>query len=188
MVIRPRWRKALTDLLAYPARSLLVVLSIAIGLFAIGLISTTHAVSSADMRAGYRLTHPANITLKVSAFDDELTERITRLDGVAEAEGLREVSLRALDVRGQWVPIHIKALPDPQRLNLPRPLRGTWPPPERQIAIDQYKLDQLGVDVGGEVLLELPSGQQRRLIVSAVVKDQTIGAAGLGGGFFVAPM
>ncbi|MCA1954785.1 MAG: ABC transporter permease [Anaerolinea sp.] len=188
MVIRPRWRKALADLLAYPVRSLLVVLSIAVGLFAIGLISTTYWVSSADMRAGYRLTNPANITLKVSAFDDELPKRIAHLDGVAQAEGLREFSLRVLDVRGQWVPINIKALPEPQQLNLPRPLRGTWPPPRHQIAIDQYKLDELGVDVGGEVVLELPSGQQRHLTVAAVVKDQTIGAAGLGGGFFVAPI
>ena len=41
--MRPRWHKALADLWSNKMRSLLVIVSIAIGLFAVGLISTTHA-------------------------------------------------------------------------------------------------------------------------------------------------
>lgn len=187
-MIRPRWRKVIADFSINLARSTLVVLSIAVGLFAIGMITTVYVISSADMRGGYAKTNPSNITLSISAFDDELVKRVERLDGVAQAQGVRSFSLRIQDANGQWKPINIKSLPGEQSINLPAIQGGVWPPPERQIAIDQYKLPRLGVSLGSQVTLELPSGRQRSLMLAAVTKDQTIGASGLGGGFFVAPI
>ncbi len=187
-MIRPRWRKVMADFSINLARSALVVLSIAVGLFAIGMITTIYVISSADMRSGYEKTNPANITLSVSAFDQDLVERVERMDGVAQAQGVRSFSLRIKDANSQWKQISIKSIPEEQVINLPAIKSGVWPPPERQIAIDQYKLPKLGADLGSQVALELPSGRQRSLLLAAVTKDQTIGASGLGGGFFVAPI
>ena len=187
-MIRPRWRKVIADFSINLARSILVILSIAVGLFAVGMISTMYFVSTSDMRSGYALTHPANITLRVNDFDAELVRNIEGMDGVAAAEGVRSFSLRIRDVDGQWKQINLKTVPEDQQVNLPRILRGRWPPAENEIAVDQYKLPGLGADTGDTLLLELPTGQDRQVTLSAVTKDQTIGASGLGGGFFVAPM
>ena len=62
-MMRPRWHKALADLWSNKMRSLLVIVSIAIGLFAVGLISTTHAWLGLAMRDGYAAQNPANIII-----------------------------------------------------------------------------------------------------------------------------
>lgn len=59
--LRPRWHKALADLWGNKVRSLLVIASISVGLFAIGMIATVHQVLSTDMRDGYAALEPANI-------------------------------------------------------------------------------------------------------------------------------
>ncbi len=52
-MIRPRWQKVIADLWGNRTRSILVVASIAVGLFALGVIATIYAVSLDDMRRGY---------------------------------------------------------------------------------------------------------------------------------------
>ena len=55
----PRWRKILADFLGNPTRSLLVILSIAVGLFAVGSITNTRLQSARLMRENYAATNPA---------------------------------------------------------------------------------------------------------------------------------
>ena len=45
----PRWRKVLADLRHSPSRSVLVILSIAIGVFAVGTMLTTRVVLQAGL-------------------------------------------------------------------------------------------------------------------------------------------
>ena len=47
--MRPRWRKVLSDLIDNKARTLLVVLSIAVGVFAIGVIAGAYVIISEDI-------------------------------------------------------------------------------------------------------------------------------------------
>ena len=49
--MRPRWRKVLHDLVDNKSRTVLVVVSIIIGVFSIGVISGAYAIISHDMSA-----------------------------------------------------------------------------------------------------------------------------------------
>jgi putative ABC transport system permease protein len=60
-MIRPRWKKVLTDIWGHKLRSILVIASITIGLFAVGLIISMNIIISEDMKAGYLSVNPANI-------------------------------------------------------------------------------------------------------------------------------
>ena len=88
-MIRPRWHKIFTDLWGNRVRSLLVVASITVGLFAIGVISTIYAVISSDMQAGYAAINPANIVLLSQPFEKGFLDHIRRLDGVRQVSGAR---------------------------------------------------------------------------------------------------
>jgi putative ABC transport system permease protein len=57
VLARPRWRKVIADLWTNRTRSVLVILSIAVGLFAIGLIDTLRVVIPSAMAQGYRSTN-----------------------------------------------------------------------------------------------------------------------------------
>ena len=82
------------DLWGNKIRSLLVVLSIAIGVFAIGMIVGTQIMLQEDLSASYAATQPASAVLYPDGFDDDLLFTIRKLDGVREAEARRDVPKR----------------------------------------------------------------------------------------------
>ena len=59
-ILSPRARKILADLWANRTRTLLVVASIAVGAFAVGVITTTYVVFGEDMAVSYAAAQPAN--------------------------------------------------------------------------------------------------------------------------------
>lgn len=191
---RPRWNKVLSDLWGNKIRTLLVIASIMVGLFAVGLISSMTVIISEDLAAGYRSVNPANVLAFTTPFDDDLVERVRRLPGVADAQGRRVVTLRVRTASGKWDPIEINAIPDIESMSVNRVHleEGLWPPKKREIVVDRFKLGDLpvsvnGSQVNGSIEVELPSGKIRTIPLVGVINDQTIGMTG-GGGFFLAPV
>ena len=61
-MLKPRHRKILRDLNGYKTRTLLVVLSIAVGVFAVGAIMHARLILARDMTATYMAANPAHAT------------------------------------------------------------------------------------------------------------------------------
>ncbi|PZN07555.1 MAG: hypothetical protein DIU69_11480 [Bacillota bacterium] len=62
-MLSPRWRKVVRDLWGYKARTLLVVLSVAVGVFAVGVIGTSRIVMSGDLHRIWMAFHPPSACL-----------------------------------------------------------------------------------------------------------------------------
>lgn len=188
--MRPRWNKVLADLIGNRVRSLLVIASITVGLFAVGMIVTIHGVLSKDMIASYRAVNPANIQIRAQSFDQDFVDRVKNLPGVADALGVWTAEMRLETSKDDLVAIQIKAIPDPGKMDINRveAVRGKWPPGRREIVIDQSKLYETKADLGDYITLKLPSGKLRRLLLVGIIHDQTIGAGSGGGGYFLAPV
>jgi putative ABC transport system permease protein len=188
-MMRPRWQKVFADIWGHKFRSLLVIASITIGLFAAGLIVSMSLIINQDMKAGYASVNPAGIEVFASPFDQDLVDSIRHVDGVRQAEGIQTLTLRVLNTKGEWQPIELKAIPDIDAMDIGRVSvqEGIWPPQDRQVAIDVYRLGEVAEGVGSTIQVELPSGKIRELAVTAVTHDQTIGSVGAGG-FFLAPV
>lgn len=186
--MRPRWYKVAADLWGNPARSLLVIASILVGLFAVGLIRNLHEYLSKDMPASYAAANPANIQVRVAGYPLDFVDSIRRVPGVAEASGAALVDLRLKVGTDEWIPITLQALPDikEMRVNRVRLLQGVWPPRDHEIVLDVNKLDETHASLGSTLEIKLPSGTLRRMRVVGVVRDQTIGSSSGGGGFFLA--
>jgi putative ABC transport system permease protein len=191
--LRPRWNKILADLWSNKVRTLLVVTSVAVGLFAVGMIVTIHGILSADIRAGYAILNPANILIYAAPFDDEIVERVRGLDGVSHANGTRAFDLMVRTGEDEWSRIRVEAGADLEErsINLLSLEQGRWPPDDREIVLERSKLDEVLFVAGanGERMVEikLPSGKIRRMRVAGVVHDQTLGL-GSPGGFFLSPI
>jgi putative ABC transport system permease protein len=112
-MIRPRFQKVLSDLWSNKARSILVILSIGVGLFAVGIIATVRVVVSHDMRAGYAAVNPANLQVRVnSLFNQDFVDHISHLDGVKDADGVFTTSLRVRTSPTAWTAIDLKSYSD----------------------------------------------------------------------------
>jgi putative ABC transport system permease protein len=180
-VISPRWRKVLRDLWGNKTRTVLVVLSITVGVFAVGMTTSSRVVLSREMTASYLATTPSSAILYTEPFDDDLVEAVRGMREVGEAEGRRSVTVRVQvgpdqrpePVEGEWHNLYLTVIPDYEDIRLDKvwPVRGAWPPPEREALIERASLDFLRAEVGDSVLIETPDGKQRQLRIAGLAHD-----------------
>ena len=105
-MLRPRWRKVLRDLWLNKNRTIVVVLSIAVGVFAVGTIASSYIILSRDLTASYLATNPAHAwILSFDTFDDDVVKAVENLREVKEAEGRRSLLLRVKTGPDEWLPL-----------------------------------------------------------------------------------
>ncbi len=183
--MKPRWHKVFLDLIENKARTLLVVLSIAVGVFSIGVIAGAYVIISHDMSASYAANHPANIELRMADSNDDVLDSVRNMPGIGTAEGRRVFSIRARPVNSStWTVIDLIAFNDfmTNKVDLLTPLGGNTNPSKRQVVLEKDALKQLNVKVGDQLIFEMPDGTTKSMPVVGAVQDPTTGA-----GDFLAP-
>lgn len=169
----PRWRKIFGDLIASPSRSALVILCIAIGVVAVGVIQGARELLQNTLAASFAAAQPATITFNLSPFDDSLLHVVRRMDGITFADARTMLSVRVQTNDGAWHDAQWFALRDFQNASLDRllPAQGAFPPPDGQIALERSSLAFFNARVGENLLLELPNGKQKTLLIAGTVHD-----------------
>lgn len=182
--MRPRWRKVLSDLWDNKSRTLLVVASIAVGVFSIGMIAGAYQIISQDMGASYASANPANIDMRTDPFDQDLVDSVKKIEGVNAVEGRWITALRVRHPGGEWTNLDLVAVNDfeKQVINLLLPIQGNSVPADKQVILEKKALNDLTVDVGDTLDFQLPDGTVKTMTVVGIVQDQTTGA-----GDFLAP-
>jgi putative ABC transport system permease protein len=173
-MLKPRWRKVLRDLWLNKSRTLIVVLSIAVGVFAVGTIASSQIILSRDLTATYLATNPANATLYTfDPFGDDVVEAVREMDEVKEAEGRRTVLVRIKTGPDEWRITWLVAIPDFEEVKIDRfePEAGAWPPPDKEILIERAALGLLKAEMGDTVLVKTPSGKEREMRIAGLAHD-----------------
>ena len=184
--MKPRWRKVLHDLFDNKARTLLVVFSIAVGVFSIGVIAGTYQIISQDMSISYSADVPANIELRMTNFDEAVLDSIHNQPDVKDAEARRVFNMR-VRVPGteKWTTLDMTAFESFEKnaINLLTPIDGASIPQKREVVLEQKALEDLDVQAGGLLEFQLPDGSTKTLPVTGIVQDTASGA----GDFLAAP-
>jgi putative ABC transport system permease protein len=173
MLSRLRWNKVLRDAWRHKARSVLVVLAIAVGVATFGMNLTARDAAVRDMYDGYWANVPPNIILYLEPFDEDLLPIVRNMPEVAEAEGRHQAYARVRAGSDEWTNVVLTVLQDydDSRISVVRPESGTWPPARRDMLLERSTLSILDVAVGDVVTIEMPSGVQRRLPVTGLVHE-----------------
>jgi len=178
-VLKPRWRKVLADLWSNKTRTLLVVASVAVGVFAIGVIAGTYVILSEDLSVSYQAINPANIELAIDPFGPDFLEIIERVDGVSEAEGRQQVAVRMRTQDDEWQTLTLIAIPDYEDMHIETliPRDGVAVPRDQEVILEANTLDGLGLSVGDVLEVELPDETVRRLPIAgaAIRQDDPYG-------------
>lgn len=172
-IVPPRWRKVMADLWGNKLRTLLVVLSVTVGVFAVGMVYSAYLMFERDLAISWKSAAPASASLYADPFDEELVDSVRSLRGVKEAQGRRNVDLRVQTAGGEWRQMYLTALPDytEQKVNIIKPQSGAWPPGDGDVLLERTSLADLGVAQGGSIQVETPAGKKRTLKVTGVVYD-----------------
>jgi putative ABC transport system permease protein len=173
MMLQPRWRKVLKDLWGNKVRTGLVVLSIAIGVFAIGMILSSDVMLRQDLTGSYLKTEPAHAVLFVSPFDDELVSVARNVPGVRVAEGRREIDLRVQTGPDEWKTVEVEAISDFEDMAVSKvaPESGAWPPSTNTLLVERASLSLINAEEGQAVVVQDASGDERAMPVSGLAHD-----------------
>jgi putative ABC transport system permease protein len=190
-MLATRWHKVLNDLTGNKTRTLLIVLSIAVGLFAVGTIVSARTLLSTEMARSYAAINPSDgIIRTVELFDEDFVRAVRAMPEVADVDARRVLEVRAQvmstdstdDTSAQSAEMTLRIFAvrdyDAMRVDLIFPSPGgegprvrAWPPPEREILIERSALDVLGARVGDTLRVELPGGRVRHLRIAGLAHD-----------------
>lgn len=167
----PRWSKVIKDLGANKVRTALVVLSIAVGVFAVGMVSHGYEVIFTDLDADYNSSQPHHATLYTDWFNDEQVAVIRRVPGVLSAEGRASLTAQAAAPGDKWVTAGIAAIPSipEMQIDLLRTTAGgsdLTDPGKHEVYIDRGSLTLLPVQAGDIITLRLSDERIREVRVA----------------------
>ncbi|MEJ2150407.1 MAG: ABC transporter permease [Chloroflexota bacterium] len=177
MNIPAQWSKVIADIWRYKARTILVILSIAVGVFAVGMTINAGQIIQRDLNTPYRASNPASLTMHLSPFDDPLASAVEGTREVRVAEPRREESAELDRGDGEWMEIGLAALPDFERVRVNRFTleSGQAVPGLRQFLLERMSADLLGLGVGDTITIRLPDdGRTYDLEVAGIVHDMHV--------------
>jgi putative ABC transport system permease protein len=167
-----RSMKILRDLLVNKSRSLLVIVAIAVGVAAFGLMITGRVVLEQNLRAEYMGTEPAHAILSLSSFEDGLLKHVKALDYVASAQARRVDQARILSGPGTWLSFEIQTLPDFHSVSINRLTldpQVLLPPALNTILLERSLQNVMKLD--DSIELQLLNGDRYTLKVGGFVND-----------------
>jgi len=149
-LLSTRWKLVFKDLWRNRSRSLLAIMSIAVGVVAVGSISTSTAVIQRNMDSQYLATRPADIVLWTSSLDEEAIAAVQRLPEVAAAEG--KISFRVQVQMGEedWKPVDLYVV-DPDRdaeIGRIALVGGKSLARQRDVVLERQTMDYVAASIG----------------------------------------
>ncbi|MCL4297149.1 MAG: FtsX-like permease family protein [Anaerolineae bacterium] len=166
------WRKIWSDLWGHKIRTLLAVLSIAAGVFALGAIFGMIDQLVPNLNRVHGTISPANITMYLrDRITQDTADRLKNIEGVVGVEVLNEMPIRyRLSPDQEWQPgaLTMRADYEEQKFNLLQLKAGEWPH-RNDIGVDMRAFDSLGLKFGDTVMFEL-EGSDRALPVTGKIR------------------
>jgi len=169
------WRKVWRDLWRSKFRTFLVILSTAVGVFALGFVYGVSGVLTVRITESHQASVPAHLTFSTSLFDQEVVETTLRQPGVVDAEGMSTALVRwKLEGETDWQEGLVVARADyeVQHLNRFELVDGEWPGESRvghAVALERMTSRQWTVPIGATILVEF-EGREQRLPVAGIVR------------------
>lgn len=173
MNLDARWVKIWRDLWSNKTRSLLVTLSIAVGVGTIGMIYNASHIIQRDLYAQFKQGNPAHVYLYVSPFPKEIAKAAKGMREVEQAQARRIVQAEIYSAKQEFEDLSLHVIADPAtfEVNRFRMECGVFPPKVREIILERQSAQLLGYQVGDQVLVKLADDRQYELTVSGIAHD-----------------
>jgi len=152
------WHKVWFDLWHNKIRTLLAVLSIAVGVFAIGAIFGMVDQLLPGMDRSHQAGQPSHITINLSErITRDLADRLTNIDGIDDIEVSNSVPIRyKLRPDDDWQAgfLEMRDDYDEQTYDVLQLQDGAWPDNDN-LAVERLSSEAFGIELGGQVIFEL---------------------------------
>jgi putative ABC transport system permease protein len=183
------WQKVWSDLWGNKVRTILVVLSIAVGVFAVGTIFGMTDQLLTGMDTSHQAVFPSHINLYLmDRIDRDTAIALKKIEGVEDVEVLDQVTVRyKVNPEGEWMrgALVLRDDYDNQTYDIVQLKEGEWP--ERDgIGIERLSAQFFNLEIGDEVIFELDK-TDRALPITGKIRHPFVPPPQFGGDavFFV---
>lgn len=169
----PRWNKVGRDLVVHKVRTVLVVLSIAVGIVAAAVMLGGRAILLRTLDQSFPASEPASISFYTSPFDDLLVAEVARQDGVVRAQGRHRLDASYRIAGGDWHNITIFAVPDFEHVRIGELDRvgGVAWPKKGELLVESASASWAGLTDGQDLEFDTGGADHPTLRVTGVVHD-----------------
>ena len=167
------WKKAFRDFWQERARTVLVVLAIALGISAFAAVLSSYAILTRELDQGYLATNPASAVLRVDSIDNDLVKAILQNPEVSDAEPRRTISGQMKSGPVQWRNLVLFVVEDYGNIRVSKlvPERGAWPPATGEMLIERDAFQVAKANIGDAVMVKTANGVEQPLVISGRVHD-----------------
>lgn len=171
-MIAPRWIKALRDLWANKARTLVVVLAVAIGVCGVGSVLSAYTILTREMDTSFAATKPASAILTLRSVPKQTLEIAESHPGISVAEARGGVRGRIKTGPDTWRVIELFVVPDISRMRVSvvEPEAGRFKPGAAEIVLERSSLKLFDPGMGTDVTVRA-DGVERSLGYVGTVHD-----------------
>lgn len=157
----------------------MMVIAIAVGVFAVASISTAYTILKREIVRNYLSTNPAAALLDVDVIDQRLVVGVRAHAGITGAEAAGQLTGR-IEVRpNEWLSLLLFVVPDfhAARISTVRLEAGRWPTARDEIILERTAVSVANTAVDHDIIVQTPHGAQRSLTVTGVVHDPSLAPA-----------
>jgi len=172
-----RWKKVWADFWGNKSRTILTILTIAVGVFSVGFVNNMSLYMAESMDGDFLSANPSEATVSAHPMDDDSVEITRQVAGVDAVEGKSMASANIIQEGKDEVVIQFTASEDPYSLTLNtlKPALGETsiaPLGEREVLIDSSAAS-LGFKPGDMITVELSDGKLRELRLTGYLHAAT---------------
>ena len=180
MPLPPRWHKVIRDLTGHRLRTLLVVLSIAVGIFAVGVVLGGRGVLTREFDTDFLSSAAPSAEFTTTNFDESLVRTIASRSDVRAVEARRMELVRystaspAPTSTAGWSTMQVLALPKFDAIEVQKITREegvSWPPAAGEVVLEKSVLQVKRFSIGETITVETQSGTRAELRVVGFAHD-----------------
>jgi len=153
------FKKIWRDLWRNKGRTFMVVISIAVGVMAVGMVMSANSLVLGQMSASHKASNPSHALMYLSGVIGEDTVRsLESVPGVAEIEGFAQVGIRwKTTLDGEWQEGHVISVEDfeQQKFDQLTLKAGDWPT-NKLLGVEEVHIDSFSAPgIGGTIYIEI---------------------------------
>jgi putative ABC transport system permease protein len=176
-MISSRWKKVWADFWGNKSRTILTIITIAVGTFAVGFTSNLGQYMSESMESDFLSANPSEAEIYAYPLNDDSVKIAREMPGVNAVEGRSTTSANLIDANGKKIFIQFTAVDNPLDLtvNTLKPAEGESSIPtlyEKEVLLDSSAAS-LGYKPGDTLVIELDDGKRRELRLGGYLHNAT---------------
>lgn len=176
----PRWKKVIHDLRMNRSRTLFVIASVAVGIYAVSVILGGRGILVREFEKTYRNSNPDAVAFFTGGMTEQQVDSIRDVEGVDGVDARTSVMMRYTrssmpsEKTTAWTPIEIQAIDDFDSIEVDRVTRldtSSWPPKAGEVVIENSAKQVAFFKKGDVLTVEGPGGIRTELKVIGFVHD-----------------